>query len=252
VKPETVLGWRRRADDSWDLWLDPRTKIAYVRITSFDGTIPAFKAVMADLTRQGMTALVLDLRFNTGWRFGEAIDVSDLFIDDEVIVTVRGRVWKDHALRGKRPGSLLKFPMVCLINGDSADCSEVVAACLQDHKRALIVGERSKGKAAFQHWNHPNDLGYELGYTTLICYRPSGAKLDRRRLPGSPADEWGVTPSPGLTVTLSEAERDRLRQDLEEAAYLYPRGRARPVAAPDRQRDFALALLRKQLKVPAP
>ncbi len=247
--PETVLGSRRRADDEWDYWLDPKAKIGYVRIADFQrDTVRDLTRAMRVLTRQGMEGLALDLRFNSGRRWLKgAIDVADLFIDDGLIVRVRSRVREEFKASGKRAGSLLGFPVVCLINGETAKYSEVVAACLQDHKRARIVGERSRGQGAVQNIVQVGDS--ELKLTTAVFYRPSGGKLDWRRLPGRPADEWGVTPDAGLVVALSEAERERLRDGLERAENIYLRGRA-PAAGQDRQRDFALALLRRQLAAP--
>jgi carboxyl-terminal processing protease len=252
TRPETVLGWRRRADDEWDYWLDPKSKIGYVRITALGrNTANGLRDVMGALTRDGLKALVLDLRYNPGRLLDGAIKVSDLFIDDGLIVSLRPRVGRESKLRGRRAGSLLGFPMVCLINDETASGSEIVAACLQDHKRARIVGVRSKGHASWLNWHWFDDLDRELGLTTVTGYRPSGGKLDWRPLPGRPADEWGVRPSAGLTVVLSELEKERLRQRLEETAYLFVRGRERPAVVIDRQRDAALAQLRRQLALPA-
>ncbi len=139
--------------------------------------------------------------------------------------------------------------MVCLVNGASSGASEILAAALQDHRRALVVGERSRGKVSVQNiqpWE-----GGELTLTTAVGLRPGGGKLDRVALPGRPADEWGVTPSLGLALNLPAAERAALAEHLRQAEIIHRRD-ARPTrsAFNDRQLGLALIYLRSRVRSP--
>jgi carboxyl-terminal processing protease len=246
-KQETVLGWRRRADDSWDYLLDPANRIAYVRLTSFGReTVRDLQRVLTGLSRKGMKGLVLDLRFNPGGLLVVGMSTADLFLRGGMVLTIRNRPHGLFRLPSKRAGRALEVPLVCLVNGETAMTAEVLAAYLQDHKRALIVGERSRGQASVR--NVQPHEGRELFLTTGVFIRPRGQKLDRMRLPGRPADEWGVQPDRGLLVKLSAREREALRLRLRQSEIIrhrYPPELLRP--GPDRQRDLALATLRARL-----
>jgi carboxyl-terminal processing protease len=137
--------------------------------------------------------------------------------------------------------------MVCRVNGETASSSEILAACLQDHQRAVIMGERSRGKASVQNTFDFEDG--ELTVTSALFFRPSGRKLDRIGLPDRPIDEWGVRPDDGFALPTSWRERDRLAEVLEVHEGIVRRDR--PVREPhpgfhDRQLEMALAYLRKQ------
>ncbi len=199
VQVESVLGVKRNRNDSWDFVLDPENRICYVRLTNFArNTADDLTRVMEYLKNTGgIKGLILDLRFNPGGLLTSAVTISDLFIDDGLIVTIRPRVGREQSYTGEHEGSLLDFPMVCLVNGHSASGSEIVSACLQDHKRALIVGERSYGKGSVQNIQ-PFEDG-ELKLTTASFWRPNGKNLNRSSTSGKEDAEWGVTPDRGYS-----------------------------------------------------
>jgi carboxyl-terminal processing protease len=241
--PETVVGVRRRSDDEWDYWIDDARRVGYVRILRFDEeTFETLRAVLDRLQGEGMRGLVLDLRFNPGYLLNSAVDVADLFIDDGVIVTIRQRSGRETTFAGRHDGSLLDFPMACLVNGETGGGAEIVAACLQDHGRAAVVGERTCGRGGVQ---NVHTLGEgKLRLTTAYLVRPNGKSLARLRLPGRDEDEWGVTPDPGFTVDLKPDDRCRLRDHLDAALSL-PSRRGPPDAFWDRQLDASLTVLRR-------
>src|SRR6185437_13115202 len=106
----------------------------------------------------------------------------------------------------KSDGSYLAFPMVCLVNGYSASGSEIVAACLQDHGRAIVMGSRSYGKGSVQTIHGFPDLNGSLGQiklTTASFWRPNGKNLNKASTSGKEEDEWGVTPDKGFLVNLN-------------------------------------------------
>ncbi len=250
VARETVLGLRRRPDDTWDYLLDPQKRIAYVRLTGFGHTTAEeLDRVLGRLEQVPLGGLVLDLRFNPGGNVAQAAEVAGLFLDGGLIFRFRRGGGKEAPFRATRPGRRLGVPLVCLVNGASAGGSEIVAAALQDYRRAPVVGERSRGRVSFQNiqpWE-----GAELKVTGAVALRPGGGKLDRFALPGRPADEWGVTPSPGYALSLSPAERAVLAEHLRQAEIIRRRD-ARPGPAgrgfEDRQLDLALRYLRSRAR----
>ena len=151
-KSTTVLGDTRNADGSWNFFLEGHDRIGYVRITSFtDKTADELEEALEWLSAHDMRGLVLDLRDDPGGYLDAAVDVCDLLIDSGVIVTTRrrdGRISRTYAASGKGP--FTDFPMAVLVNQQSASAAEIVAACLQDHHRAAIVGQRTYGKGTIQ------------------------------------------------------------------------------------------------------
>jgi carboxyl-terminal processing protease len=167
-------------------------------------------------------------------------------------VTIRPRVGREQTERGIHEGSLLDFPMVCLVNGMSASGSEIVAACLQDHYRAVIMGERSYGKGSVQ--NIQPFEGGELKLTTASFWRPNGKNLNKSSTSGKDEEEWGVTPNPGFTLKLSERERDQLYEHQRDSEIIVRRdlpAKEKKTEFQDRQLEMALEYLRSQIKVAA-
>jgi C-terminal peptidase prc len=250
VEVETILGARRKDDDNWDYWIDHQNKIAYVRVTTFaNNTARDLYHVLQNLSKKGINGFILDLRFNPGGLLSSAVQISDMFIDDGVIVSIRPRVGKERSFSGEHDGSFLNFPMVCLVNGGSASGSEIVSACLQDHHRAIIMGERSFGKGSVQ--NIQNFEGGRLKLTTASFWRPSGKNLNKSSTSGKEDDEWGVTPDKGFTLSLSGKEREELAEHQHDLEII----RAGQGAAKeknnytDKQLDKALEYLREQIKL---
>src|SRR5262249_9768042 len=92
VQVESVLGHKRKANDDWDYMIDPVNKIGYIRLQQFArNSYDDLKAVMSDLTERGIKGFVLDLRFNPGGLLDSAVEISDLLINDGVIVSIRDR-----------------------------------------------------------------------------------------------------------------------------------------------------------------
>jgi C-terminal peptidase prc len=250
VELESVVGVKRKPDDSWDFWLDPEQKIGYIRLTTFANTSAhGMSRIIGQLQKDGLKALVLDLRFNPGGVLNGARDVANLFLDRGEIVSIKYRNGRGPTMSARAEGYQVEVPVVCLINGDSASASEIVSAALQDHHRAVIVGERSYGKGSVQ-TVHPDDDGGALKLTTASFWRPNGKNLNKTSTSGRDEDEWGVTPDAGYVVKLSRKERD----DLEEHLHKIERIARRDMPAKeskefkDRQLDTALEYLRTRVK----
>jgi carboxyl-terminal processing protease len=213
IEIRAVLGDTRKPDDpkEWDYIIDKDKKIAYIRLVSFSKTAPDDLAkVVEQLQKDGIRGLILDLRNNPGGLLDGARDVADLFLTEGVIVTTRGRNEEERVYKAKAEGTLLlpaeKYPMVVLINKYSASASEIVAAALQDHKRAVIIGERSYGKGSVQNVIKMENDTSALKLTTASYWRPSGKNI--HRFPDSKeTDEWGVKPNDGFEIKMKDEER---------------------------------------------
>jgi len=250
IEVETVMGTHRKSDDAWDFYIDSDRKIAYVRLTQFgDNTYRDLIRAMATVKKQGLKGLILDLRFNPGGLLKSACEVSDLFIDDGLIVTIRHRIGKPDVWSARHEGSLLDFPMVCLINGHSASGSEIVAACLQDHKRAVIMGERSYGKGSVQ--DIQDFEGGQLKLTTASYWRPSGKNINRPSTSGKEEEEWGVMPEKQYLMKLSPKELDDLEESQKNSEIIRRSDKVvkEKHEFKDRQLEMALEYLRDQLKL---
>ena len=128
-----------------------------------------------------------------------------MFIDSGTIVSTKGRNTPTRTWEAKKEGTFPNFPMAVIINHFSASASEIVAACLQDHHRAVIVGERSWGKGSVQNVIELEGGTSALKLTTASYHRPSGKNI--HRFPGATEkDEWGVMPDPGYEVKFTPAE----------------------------------------------
>lgn len=255
IEVETVLGAFRKADDNWEYMIDPESKIGYVRLTSFATfSYRDLGKVVLRLSKQGIKGFILDLRFNPGGLLTSAVQISDLFIGDGKIVTIKPRNKGDEETHwGRMEESQLDFPMVVLVNGQSASGSEIVAACLQDHERAKIIGERSYGKGSVQNIQ-PFDDG-QLRLTIATFWRPNGKNLNKRTTSGKEEDDWGVRPDRGFLVKLSPKEREELFEHQHKLEII-PNRELKPKEAPkeefkDRQLEMALTYLRGQIKTAA-
>lgn len=258
VEIESVMGIKRKATDDWEYVIDPKYKIAYVRLTSFArNTYRDLENVMTELKGQGVKGMILDMRFNPGGLLDVAIKVTDLFIDDGAIVSIRprGGQLREQRFNGRHAGSLLDFPMVCLVNGYSASGSEIVSAALQDHNRAVVIGERSYGKGSVQNIRDFEVVDPKTGevkkaeikLTTASFWRPNGNNLNKASTGGKDDEVWGVMPD--KTIKLTPKERRDLAEHQHDLETIEPPGAKDKVKEfKDRQLDAALEYLRGQIK----
>jgi len=157
-------------------------KIGYVSISEFrENTASELDKTLADLTKKGMQALVLDLRNNPGGLLMSAVEVTSRFIPTgELIVytkSAEGKIVKYNSLNSKV--KIINVPMVVLVNNGSASGSEILAGCLQDYKRAVIMGIKTFGKASVQSVVPLSD-GSALRVTTAKYYTPQGRLIHQK------------------------------------------------------------------------
>jgi len=153
----------------------------YVRVSTFQAnTGPDLRKELDKLKQENnnLKGIVLDLRNNPGGVLNAAVEVADMFLDKGLIVYTEGRV-KDSQLKfNAKPGDNIddKVPMVLLVNGGSASASEIVAGALQDHKRAVVMGQKTFGKGSVQ-TILPMSNGTAIKLTTARYFTPSGRSI---------------------------------------------------------------------------
>lgn len=173
-------------------------KIGYIRLLQFgEPTEKELDAALKKLEDRGMTSLILDLRDNPGGLLDQAAKVCERFLPSRtLVVSTEGRDASERRqYRSASRGKHLKLPMAVLVNGGSASASEIVAGCLQDLKRAVIVGEQTFGKGSVQSIIPLND-GAALRLTTAKYYTPSHKVIH----------EQGITPDIVVPLDIDEAE----------------------------------------------
>ncbi len=194
-----------RAGEGWHWCLDAAHGIRYVRVSQFnDETAEELRAALEPAAGEPFRGLVLDLRGNPGGGLPSAIRVTDLFLDEGVIVRVRPRTGEGRAYEAT-PGTTVvrDEPIAVLVDEDSASASEIVAGALQEAGRAIVVGTRTYGKGSVQQLRPLDTAGGTLKFTVATWELGSGRRL--QRIAGE--DTWGVDPDPGFEVIVSDRER---------------------------------------------
>jgi carboxyl-terminal processing protease len=163
-----------------DLSYEIRPKVLYVHIASFgsETTARELQDALDKVGTKNLQGLLIDLRGNPGGLLNMAVDVCDKFLQKgAIVVSQRGRAFPDQVYRAPH-GSDLKYPIVVLVNRNSASAAEIVSGALQDHDRALIVGETTFGKGLVQ-TVFPIAENTALALTTYHYYTPSGRLIQR-------------------------------------------------------------------------
>ncbi len=217
---ESVVGDHRDADDQWIFRLRKHPEIAYIRVTSFgEKTELELRRVLSELDND-FESLILDVRGNSGGLLITAVEVCDDFLDQGRIVTIKKRGGVIEKEFDAEPGTFVRkdTSIVVLIDGDSASASEIVAACLQDHGRATIIGSRSFGKGTVQNVLPLESGRSALKLTTARYYRPNGRNIHRRE-DSTESDEWGVSPDEGMSVTMTDEARQALVEHWRQVSF---------------------------------
>ncbi len=173
---------------------------AYLRVTSFGERTPhELEEGLASMESRGMSGLILDLRDNKGGLLSAGVKVASRFLNHgQTVVSHRGRSSPERHYRAESGNPNLQYPIIVLVNCNSASASEIVAGALQDHDRALIAGSNTFGKGLVQSvFALPESTGMVL--TTARYYSPSGRLIQR------PYDS--ITPNEYFTEPCSEQYR---------------------------------------------
>ena len=234
---ESVRGDRRLPGGKRNWWLEGEPDIVYLRISHFGNRTGLEIAQLIEklVFKQVPKGLVLDLRGNSGGLLQAGIAVCDLFLEDGLIAVVANDRLKDRSNRKQlqqkwaaTPGQVLEgTPIAILVDEFTASVAEIVAACLQDHKRATIVGSRSFGNASVQTITTLSSGPGAIRLTTNEYQRPSGTSLNRLST-SRDSDAWGVRPDSNFAFSPTRKQledwitwrqdRDRVRSTQADVA----------------------------------
>jgi carboxyl-terminal processing protease len=206
----------------------------YVRISQFQSrtgeNLREALAKLEDEADGSLKGLVLDLRNNPGGVLSAAVSVSDAFLEEGIIVYTEGRLEDAKLKFNAKPADILDgAPLVVLVNGGSASASEIVAGALQDHQRAIIMGQKTFGKGSVQ-TILPMDNGSALKLTTAKYYTPSGVSIQAT----------GISPDiklENLKLTNTDAPATSRIKEADLARHL--QGDAEGKKNPDKSSDMA-------------
>ncbi|MDD5597773.1 MAG: S41 family peptidase [Victivallaceae bacterium] len=190
-----------------------KNKIGYIRISSFgEQSVEFMDNALKKLEKDNCRALVLDLRNNPGGLVEAAIAICSRFLDEkELIITIEGRdLKKAQKIFPVKCAKYTNIPLVILINRFSASAAEIVAGCMKDHKRAVLLGSRTFGKGSVQRVCKIKDNG-TLRFTVANYYTPAHNIINGQGI------------EPDIKVPMSLKDRLELAQQLEEhPGIIYP------------------------------
>jgi carboxyl-terminal processing protease len=166
---------------------------------------------------EGLNGLILDMRNNPGGLLDQAVEVTDLFLESGVIVTIKGRDAEEKtAFNAHKEGTMPNWPIVVLVNRGSASASEIVTGALQDYGRAVIMGSATFGKGSVQ-TVIPLEDGSGIRLTTALYYTPKNRSIHKQGLqPDIPLEATKSVPRDMTSENTAEQEKDlQLERALE-------------------------------------
>ena len=206
---ESAHGGSRNPNGSWNFVLKDHPEIGYIRLSQFgEMTGDEMRAALKSLP-DNVEGLIFDLRANPGGLLDVAVKICDMFMESGLpIVRIKGR--EKELIHEYRSTAGTKFPAdlpVCiLIDRYSASASEIVSGCLQDHGRAVLIGEQSYGKGTVQDIIPIQQNKSLLKLTTASYWRPSDRQIDKHDPEAQRTKIWGVQPDDGFAIEMSDEE----------------------------------------------
>ena len=215
-------------------------KIGYAKLSGFsDNTSEELEEALVKMEEKGMRGLVLDLRDNPGGLLSQSARVTEKFVkENQLIVSTEGRNAKEQDRLIAKSETNRGLPLVVLVNEGSASASEIVAGCLQDLKRAKLVGAKTFGKGSVQSILPMRD-GSALRLTTAKYFTPSHRTIHNK----------GIEPDYTVKMTPEQMRDIMMKRSPGVMETLEPEERDRVANAVDPQLDKALGILKDLLKL---
>ncbi|MCL4135533.1 UNVERIFIED_CONTAM: hypothetical protein GTU68_002520 [Idotea baltica] len=223
----------------------------YIRLAQFqDGSAREFSKAITRLNEEvgegGLKGLIVDLRNNPGGLLKQAVRVSDIFLKEGVVVYTEGRLESQkHKYFAHDDGSEPEYPVIMLVNGGSASASEIVAGAMQDHGRAVVLGQQTFGKGSVQ-TILPMGRGDALRLTTALYFTTSGRSIQSE----------GVTPDivveekkPTVEVTTAPKETKRRKERDLPGAIKNPNSKPQSKKKEKQTVEEAMEQQRKELRI---
>jgi carboxyl-terminal processing protease len=209
VQVATVKGFRRGPDNRWSFLLDAVRKIGYAHLSQLGSTTPQeLRTAIQALQGQGLQGMILDLRSCPGGVLDSAVAVAKVFLSEGTILSIHGRENDVTSIKIESSEAVGDFPLVILVNGETASAAEIVAGALQDNKRALVIGSRTVGKGSVQSLIRLDGGSGAIRLTTAEFRLPSGRNIDRR----AGQNSWGINPDEGFFLALDQAQTTLLQE----------------------------------------
>ncbi len=223
IEVASVNGDFRDDGGNWQYVLKDNPRIGYIRLIQFGEKSAEEMAAAVKEIGSDIDGLIIDLRNNSGGLLDVAIEICDMFLPGELAIVrtlhrnkVVGAEYFSTARLDLRPN----VPICILVNRNSASASEIMAGCLQDHGRAIIIGEQTWGKGTVQNVIPIQRNKSALKLTTASYWRPSGKSIDRNDEVSKETQKWGVQPDENFLIELTKDEvfeniRQRNARDLQ-------------------------------------
>lgn len=222
----SLTGYRHLQDDNWNYWVDYPHRIALVRVGAIHASVNRIVQIVNQLSEDGLKGLVLDLRESPIGVPDSAAELAGFFLEKNALISTTNyrkpnnddnvRIGNSsNEIRARDLGKQCQdIPLAVLIGPETSGAAEMIASALQDHERAKMIGQRTRGKSTIQQVKSPNNTtsatGFYFSYrlTVGVFSRPSGKALNR--LPGmTNNDDWGVKPD--VEVVLPAQVRRQVR-----------------------------------------
>ena len=215
----------RTPEGGWKYQLKDQPSIGYIRLIQFgeksgEEFRDALKQIQA--SENEINGLIIDLRNNTGGLLEIATELCDMFLPQDLVIVRtkgRGQVVLQEFSSTSQLALNPSVPICVLVNRNSASASEILAGCLQDHGRAVVIGEQTWGKGTVQNVIPIRRGESALKLTTASYWRPSGKSIDRHDEVSKKTNVWGVQPDEGFKIEIEEEQvfenmRQRNLRDL--------------------------------------
>jgi C-terminal processing protease CtpA/Prc len=251
---ESVFGYKRRPNGTWDYFPNKADRVAYLRLSVFDDETPqALVRALNEIAKDNPAGLLVDLRWTPGGSLQSGGRTAGVFFrDDQPIAKV---TWADPKRSAEQLPRLpahsvddlwRRLPLAVLVNGETFGGGEALAAAVKDHKRGLVIGQRTPGRGLFYTSVGTSVVGLRYRVTSGRIDLPSGKNRHRHENLG-PLDDWGVRPDAGFEVPMT-GDLSRKLRDWHEQQTTRPAGERNAVPLDDPLTDSQRALALKLFK----